>query len=448
MIYFPLLSRESDMSSSNNFNQLVRSILILVVVLTPLFAHAQASGDKISISVKEVKLENVLRILSEKSGMIFISDPEIRTKKITLDLKNIAPLEALSIMTELYDLGFQQLGTSGKYLVTNKDDIAIPTRTQSYSCQFSESKDLAAALTSFVTPEIGRVFGDVRTNTVIIQDTPGQVAELIKLMETLDTHTDQVHIKSAIVEVSITNDHNRGVQWFTKQDADNGDIKSVFESNFGFRNLFTEPLTEPTPALISGGFGMGIIAADIDVVLGMLSTSNELNLLSTPHLMVLDNKQAEIEVGDQIPYPKLNEFGMTSYEFKNATVKLSIFVHVNNDSTVTIRLSPQANFQQGLTPDGIPIISTRRAVTEVIVKNGQTIVLGGLMQESDVITVSKIPLLGSIPIIGELFKSTQVNKKKTELLVMITPQIVDVYKNGIKRRDLEKIPKEFIRSIK
>ncbi|MBC8377309.1 MAG: hypothetical protein H8E26_14805 [FCB group bacterium] len=436
------------MRSRNNFNQLIRSILILVIVLTPLFALGQASGDKISISVKEVKLENVLRILSEKSGMIFISDPEIRTNKITLDLKEIAPLEALSIMTELYDLGFQQLGTSGKYLVTNKADIAIPTRTESYSCQFSESKDLAAALTPFVTPEIGRVYGDVRTNTVIIQDTPGQVAELIKLMETLDTHTDQVHIKSAIVEVSITNDHNRGIQWFTKQDADNGDVRSVFETNFGFRDLFTEPLSDPMPAAISGGFGMGIIAADIDVVLGMLSTTNDLNLLSTPHLMVLDNKQAEIEVGDQIPYPKLNEFGMTSYEFKNATVKLSIFCHVNNDSTVTIRLSPQANFQQGLTPDGIPIISTRRAFTEVIVKNGQTVVLGGLMQESDVITVSKIPILGSIPIIGELFKSTQTNKKKTELLVMITPQIVDVYKNGIKRKDLEKIPKEFIRSIK
>jgi len=448
MIYFPLLSRESDMRSSNNFNLLVRSILILVLVLTPLFALAQASGDRISISVKEVKLENVLRILSEKSGMIFISDPEIRTNKITLDLKDIAPLEALSIMTELYDLGFQQLGTSGKYLVTNKADIAIPTRTESYSCQFSEAKDLATALAPFVTPEIGQVFGDVRTNTLIIQDTPGQVAELIKLMETLDVHTDQVHIKSAIVEVSITNDHNRGVQWFTKQDADNGDVKSVFETNFGFRDLFTEPLTEPVPAAISGGFGMGIIAADIDVVLGMLSTTNDLNLLSTPHLMVLDNKQAEIEVGDQIPYPKLNEFGMTSYEFKNATVKLSIFVHVNNDSTVTIRLSPQANFQQGLTPDGIPIISTRRAVTEVIVKNGQTVVLGGLMQESDVLTISKIPILGSIPILGELFKSTQTNKKKTELLVMITPQIVDIYKNGINRKDLEKIPKEFIRSIK
>ncbi len=436
------------MRTSKNYHEIIRFACTLLLVLTPLLALTQTSGEKISISVKEVKLENVLRILSEKSGMIFISDPEIRTNKITLELKEIAPLEALSIMTELYDLGFQQLGTSGKYLVTNKGDIAIPTRTVSYSCQFSEAKDLAAALTPFVTPEVGQVYGDIRTNTLIIQDTPGQITELLKLMETLDTHTDQVHIKSAIVEISLTQDHDRGVEWFTKQEANNGDVQSVFETTYGLRDLIVQPLTEPTPANVTGGFAMGIIAADIDVVLGMLSQTNDLHLLSTPHLMVLDNKQAEIEVGDQIPYPKLNEFGMTSYEFKNATVKLTIFVHVNNDSTVTIKLSPQANFQQGLTPDGIPIISTRRAVTEVIVKNGQTVVLGGLMQESDVVTVSKVPVLGSIPILGELFKSTQKNKKKTELLVMITPEIVDIYKNGIKRKDLEKIPKEFIRSLK
>lgn len=424
------------------------SILLLILVFGPVTALSQTSGEQISISVKEVKLENVLRILSEKSGMIFISDPEIRTNKITLDLKEVAPLEALSIMTELYDLGFQQLGTSGKYLVTNKDDIAIPTRTASYACQFSEAKELANAIMPFVTPEVGKVYGDTRTNTLIIQDTPGQVTELIKLMGELDTHTDQVHIKSAIVEVSVTNDHERGVQWYTNQESNDGNILGALETNFGLRGLLVEPLVEPVPAAVTSGIGVGIIAADIDVVLGMLSTQNDLNLLSTPHLMVLDNKQAEIEVGDQIPYPKLNEFGMTSYEFKNATVKLNIFVHVNNDSTVTIRLTPQANFQQGLTPDGIPIIATRRAATEVIVKNGQTVILGGLMQESDVVNVTKVPILGSIPIIGELFKQTLTTKKKTELLVMITPQIVDIYKNGIKRRDLEKIPKEFIRSLK
>ncbi len=436
------------MKTDNTQRRTLGIVLILLLVSIPLVALTQTSGEKISISVKEVKLENVLRILSEKSGMIFISDPEIRTNKITLDLKEIAPLEALSIMTELYDLGFQQLGTSGKYLVTNKGDIAIPTRTVSYACQFSEAKDLAQAIQPFLTADIGKVFGDARTNMLIIQDTPGQVTELLSLMKTLDTHTAQVHIKSAIVEVSVTQDHERGVQWFTKQNNKGGDVNGVLQTDFGLRSLFVEPLTEPWPANITAGFAMGIIAADIDVVLGALSKTNDLNLLSTPHLMVLDNKQAEIEVGDQIPYPKLNEFGMTSYEFKNATVKLTIFVHVNNDSTVTIRLSPQANFQQGLTPDGVPIISTRRAVTEVIVKNGQTVVLGGLMQESDVVTESKVPILGSIPLIGELFKSTLKSKKKTELLVMITPEIVDIYKNGIKRKELEKIPKSFIRSLK
>lgn len=426
----------------------LQRVLLFSILLIPLLGLSQDRGEKISITVKEVKLENVLRILSEKSGMIFISDPEIRTNKITLDLKDVAPLEALSIMTELYDLGFQQLGNSGKYLVTNIDDIAIPTRTASYSCQFSESSDMAKTIAAFVTNEIGKVYGDERTNMVIIQDTPGKVTELINLMTELDTHTEQVYIKAAIVEVSVSDDHERGVQWFTAQDGPKGE-SSIFGTNFGYLdNVFTDPLTTPNLPEIAAGFGLGLIAADIDVVLGLLSQSNDLNLLSTPHLMVLDNKQAEIEVGDQIPYPKLNEFGMVSYEFKNATVKLSLRVHVNNDSTVTIRLEPQANFQQGLTPDGIPIISTRRALTEVIVKNTQTVILGGLMQESDVISIQKVPILGSIPIIGELFKSTQIAKKKTELLVMLTPYIVDVYDNGMRKKDLEKIPEEFYKSLK
>ena len=435
------------MKSNTSLINVFLKLTLVGLFLIPLFSLAQTK-DNISITVKEVRLENVLRILSEKSGMIFISDPEIRTKKITLDLKAVAPLEALSIMTELYDLGFQQLGTSGKYLVTNKADIIVATQTTSYSCQFSEAKDLAESVKSFLTPDVGQVYGDERTNTVIIQDTPAQIKELVSLMESLDTHTKQVHIKSAIVEVSVSGDHERGLQWFSNKEGPDG-LSSVFGTDFGYRGgTLIEPLTEPILPNISGGFGLGIIAENIDVVLGMLSKSNDLNLLSTPHLMVRDNKEAEIEVGDQIPYPKLNEFGLVTYEFKNATVKMALRVHVNNDSTVTIKLYPQANFQQGLTPDGIPIISTRRAVTEVIVKNGQTVILGGLMQESDVISVQKIPLLGSIPLIGELFKYTQVAKKKTELLVLVTPQIVDIYENGIKRKDLERIPEDFIPSLR
>lgn len=428
----------------------LRVILLAVLLgqLLPVLLFSQTTREKISITVKEVKLENVLRILSEKSGMSFISDPAIRTKQITLDLKEVAPLEALSIMTELYDLGFQQLGTSGKYLVTNKADIAIPTKISSYSCQFSEAPQLAETVRPFLTADVGKVYGDVRTSTVIIQDTPGKITEILSMIRKLDIHTQQVKIKSAIVEISLTDDHERGIQWFSKNQGSGGE-QSVFGTNFQLRPLTQqEPLVEPVLPNISAGFGVGIIASNIDVLLGMLSSSNDLNLLSTPHLMVLDNKQADIEVGDQIPYPKLNEYGQVSYEFKNATVKLSLRVHVNNDSTVTIKLEPQANVQQGYTPDGIPIVSTRRASTEVIVKNGQTVILGGLMQKSDVVSIQKIPILGSLPIIGELFKYTQTSKKKTELLVMLTPEIVDVYKSKLTREDIKNIPEDFLPSIR
>jgi type IV pilus assembly protein PilQ len=436
-----------NMKYINRPFSLISRMLILVTLLIPLVIQGQ-SREKISITVNEVRLENVLRILSEKSGMKFISDPAIRTNRITLDLKDVAPLEALSIMTELYDLGFQQLGASGKYLVTFKDDIAIPTKISSYSCQFSEAAEMAESVQPFLTADIGKVYGDERTNMVIIQDTPAKVSEILELMSRLDTHTQQVKIKSAIIEVSVSGDHERGIQWFSDYEGPDNE-KGVFGTDFGLRGQSLEgPLVEPVLPNISAGFGVGIIASNIDVVLGLLSASNDINLLSTPHLMVLDNKDADIEVGDQIPYPKLNEFGQVSYEFKNATVKLSLRVHVNNDSTVTIRLEPQANVQQGFTPDGIPIVATRRASTEVIVKNGQTVILGGLMQESDVVSTQRVPLLGSIPIIGELFKYTQTSRKKTELLVMLTPEIVDVYNINIKKQDIQNIPEEFIPSIK
>ncbi len=422
-------------------------ILIIISILGTSLGLGQVTGDKISITVREVKLDRVLRILSEKSGMKFISDPAISSKSITLDLKEVAPLEALSILTELYDLGFQQL-SGGKYIVAPRSDIEVPTQIRSYSCQFAESRELAETVKSFITRDIGQIFADVRTNNVVIQDTPGKLGEIFKLLESLDKPTKQVYIKSAIVEISKLADHERGLQWYQEESLPGRDGYKV-GTDFGYReNIFSEPLDQVVFPTITGGFGLGIVTEPIEVLLGMLSKSNDLNLLSTPYLMTLDNKSADIEVGDQIPYPKLNEFGMVSYEFKNATVKLTVRAHVNNDSTITVRLEPQANFQQGITPDGIPIIATRRANTEVIVENGKTVVLGGLMQESDVKAEEKFPVLGSIPIIGELFKSTSTNKKKTELMVMLTPYIVDIYSNDMRQESMDKLPESFQQELK
>ncbi|MCK4641731.1 MAG: type II and III secretion system protein, partial [Candidatus Marinimicrobia bacterium] len=175
---------------------------------------------------------------------------------------------------------------------------------------------------------------------------------------------------------------------------------------------------------IGQGLGIGIINVHIDAVLRSIQTDYNLNILSRPHLVTLDNQEASIEVGDQIPYKVLSQYGITSYEFKSATVKLLIKPHINNDRTITIEIKPNADFQNGQTPDGIPIIATRKASTKVKVGNGKTIIIGGLMRDSDVQTISKVPILGSIPILGALFRSKINKKEKTELVIFITPRIM------------------------
>lgn len=401
---------------------IVISLIIILGLLPPHFIAGQDDqSDLISVSVKDVKLEKVLRILSEKSGMKFISDPAVRERRITLDLKAVTAMEALSILTQLYDLGFQQLSKSNKYVVADIGDILVQTQLGFYACEFARASDLAVTIASIVTPGIGKIFADSRTNTIIFQDTPSQIIEIERLVQKLDKPTRQVYIKSAIVEVSITKEHERGIQWFTK------DNNVVAGTNFGLKNIPTLISSEPELPSFTAGLGIGILNYDIDVAIHLLSRVNDLNILSTPYLITLDNQSAIIEVGDQIPYPVLNEFGVTSYEFKDATIRLKILPHINNDSTITVLIEPQANFQQGFTPDGIPIIAKRSAKTQVVVKSGQTVVIGGLMRETDVITHTKVPILGSIPLIGELFKSTQIKKQKTELVILLTPKIVDIY---------------------
>jgi len=377
--------------------------------------------EPISVTVKDVKLEKVLSILSEKSGLKFISDPLVKDKRITLDLKEVQPMEALSIMTQLYDLGFQSLSKSGKYVVAPRNDLKIQTSIESVICEFANAKDLEKAMTPFLTPEVGKVFSDVRTNMLIIEETPYKMDDILELIKSLDQPTKQIYIKAAIAEISLTDDHERGIQWF-------GGIKEwKAATNFGRRSptQFGDLPEEPTLPLFGSGLGVGVMGMGIDMALSMMSTKNDMNLLSTPHLVTLDNQTALIEVGDQIPFPKLNEFGVTSYEFKDATIALRIQPHINNDSTITIFLEPQANFHQGFTPDGIPIIAKRSASTNVVVANGKTLVLGGLMRETDIVVKTYVPILGAIPLLGELFKSTQTKKEKTELIVLLTPQIVD-----------------------
>ena len=422
-------------------NTYTRLIIITLLIPFYIFAQTASKNNPITLNVRDVSLDKVLRIISEKSGLSFIPDPAVSDMRITTALSDINPHEALKIIARLYSLGFQELGTTGKYVVTELSAIAVETEVGFYICEFAPADAIVPVIAKFLTPDVGNVMIDERTNTLIYRDTAENLRVIERIINTLDRPSRQVYIKSVIAEVSLTKSTDTGIQWFSESE------KYKVATDFGIKSVPSVlPLQPELPS--STGLGIGILDMDIDMAITMLSSKNDLNLLSTPYLVTLENNWATIEVGDQIPYQKLNEFGVTSYEFKDATIKLKLRPQINNDSTITIYLEPQANFQQGFTPDGVPMIATRSAKTQVVMETGKTVVIGGIMQESDVVNETRVPIVGAIPLIGELFKSRRITKQKTELVIMLMPEIVESDLPQLTNNYTKNLPEKMKEAIK
>ena len=416
------------------------ALLIIVLIFTTNRIYTQtlpkfAQNSTISINLKDASINNVLKILGSKTGLEFVVDPAIQDRRITVNLNDVFPDEAISVIMESNGLGYRSIEGVDVFMVSDLRKIMSRTVVKRVSCQFAEAVKLRDILNKIVTPGIGAVLADERTNSLIIKENPEVIDRLEELIAELDKPTPQVYIQAAIAEISLTKNNEAGLEWLWKDPnlasssdrvGTRFDLRQTKSSGSESQSQYTDGEGNPFPfALpIGQGLGIGIINVHIDAVLRSIQTDYNLNILSRPHLVTLDNQEASIEVGDQIPYKVLSQYGITSYEFKSATVKLLIKPHINNDRTITIEIKPNADFQNGQTPDGIPIIATRKASTKVKVGNGKTIIIGGLMRDSDVQTISKVPILGSIPLLGALFRSKINKKEKTELVIFITPRIM------------------------
>ena len=416
------------------------ALLIIILIFTTNIIYAQtlpkfAQNSTISINLKEASINNVLKVLGEKTGIKFVVDPAIQDRRITVNINDVLADDAISVIMESNGLGYRSIEGVDVYMVSDLSKIMSRTVVKRVSCQFAEAVKLRDILNKIVTPGIGAVLADERTNSLIIKENPEVIDRLEALIGELDKPTPQIYIQAAIAEISLTKNNEAGLEWLWKDPnlasstdrvGTKFDLRQTGGGSAGGQSQYLDGEGNPFPLglPIGQGLGIGIINIHIDAVIHAIQTDYDLNILSRPHLVTLDNQEASIEVGDQIPYKVLSQYGITSYEFKSATVKLLIRPHINNDSTITIEIKPNADFQNGQTPDGIPIIATRKASTQVKVGNGKTIIIGGLMRNSDVQTISKVPILGSIPLLGALFRSKIVKKEKTELVIFITPRIM------------------------
>jgi general secretion pathway protein D len=317
----------------------------------------------------------------------------------------------------------------------------------------------AAAAQKALAPVVSKnvlVIADKATNTLVVMAEREDYKVLENVIKQLDVPRAMVYIEALIMEVNADKAFSLGVEWRGMKDTSSvtgGHPSGAFigsggagsTTNPGGYSIMDSMITAAGPAF-PGGFAMGVIGAGIQIgnvifpnigaVVQAYKTDSEVSILSTPQLMTLDNEEAEINVGENVPYitsqqsssttttTSLSPLNYNSYEYRDVGVILNITPHINEENFIRLKISQQVTKVTSLPGNPTPTTLKRTAKTTVVVKDNETIVIGGLVGDSTEDNTYKVPLLGDIPILGWLFKTHSTVRKKTNLYVFLTPHIV------------------------
>ncbi|AIE87574.1 general secretion pathway protein D [Fimbriimonas ginsengisoli Gsoil 348] len=262
---------------------------------------------------------------------------------------------------------------------------------------------------------------DPNTNSIIVVTTPENADIIRGIIEQIDRIPEQVMIETIITEATLDKTNRFGVEWKFAQSNPFGtkSTSSTATTGFGLQNS--------TPAL--GGFSYTLTGGSLSAFLNALQQDDKFQVLSTPRIFTSNNVQAEINISQSVPYitqsrQDANGNFTYSYSFQDVGIVLTVTPRITSNGYVTMEVSQTANDLQGFTTFNAPIVNKRTADTTVSVKDGETIILGGIIRSTVTSSVKKVPLLGDIPLLGNLFKSRSKEDQKTELLVFLTPRIV------------------------
>lgn len=430
------------------------------------------TGAPITLNFQNVETRAVLQILAEVSGRnMVISDSVGGT--IALRLQNVPWDQALDIILKSRGLATREIGNV--IFVAPAEELAArekmelearqqieqlaPLRSEFIQVNYAKAADIAKLLTgaNALLSERGRVSVDERTNTLLVQDTSETLSDVRALVERLDIPVSQVLIESRIVLAQDDFSRDIGVRFgvtaFESFDNDQGLFATsgtlegtdtaVNESLNSLQNNGTvfptavpdensPRLNVPFPA---GGnaasWALAVLGPDylIDLELSALQAEGKGEVISSPRVITANQKTASIRQGVEIPYQEASASGATSVSFKEAVLKLEVTPQITPDDRVVMDLIVSRDDIGQFVPSGfgggqIPSIDTREIQTQVLVENGETVVLGGIYEQQTNNQVNKVPLLGDIPVIGRLFKQTLSENDKTELLIFVTPKIL------------------------
>ena len=433
-------------------------------------ADREYTGERLTLSFQDIETRAVLQLLADVSGRNIIVSDTVQGN-VTLRLQNVPWDQALDIVLATKGLDMRENG--GVIIVAPADEIAArekadlesrkailelePLVSEYVQVNYAKASDLAELLggskNNSLLSERGSVGIDDRTNTLMVQDVPERIAEIRRLVKTLDIPVRQVLIEARIVIVRDDFSRDLGLRWGVTQVSEQGDgLLAVTGSGAGANTIVNSAIDninttgQPFPVEIpplaerymvnlpianpAGKLALALLNDDflVDLELSALQAEGRGEVVSSPRVITANQKEASIRQGVEIPYQEASSSGATTTQFKEAVLSLTVTPQITPDDRIILDLvvtkdsvGAQVSNDRG---GSIPSIDTRAIETQVLVDNGQTVVLGGIYETETSEDVSKVPFLGDIPGLGALFRSTRKLSNKSELLIFVTPKIL------------------------
>ena len=428
--------------------------------------NKEYTGETLTLNFQNIEARAVLQLLADISGRNIVVSDTVQGN-VTLRLQNVPWDQAMDIVLATKGLDMRENGNviivapAQEIAAREKADFESRKEIKTLEPLFSEYLQVNYAKASDIAGLIGQggdesllsgrgtVAIDDRTNTLLLKDTAGNIDDIRRLISKLDVPVRQVLIESRIVVVSDDFSRDLGIKWGVTGYSDSGSSTVAASGNASGADTLINDLVatggNSSPTVVdqadrynvnlpvaspAGSFALAVLQDDwlIDLELSAAQAEGNGEVISSPRVITANQKEAKIEQGVEIPYQEASSSGATSTSFKDAVLSLTVTPQITPDDRIIMDLKVTKDSVGQILNDGfggqIPTIDTRSVETQVLVDNGQTVVLGGIYETEQAEQVSKVPFLGDIPLIGALFRSTNVVSNKSELLIFVTPKIL------------------------
>jgi type IV pilus assembly protein PilQ len=413
------------------------------------------TGDKLSLNFQDIEVRSVLQLIADFTGLNLVASDTV-SGSITLRLQNVPWDQALDLILKTKGLDKRQIGNV--LLVAPADEIAArerleletnkqiaelaPVRLDIIQVNYAKAADVVALIQADeeLISSRGFVSSDARTNTISVRETTEKLDEIRRLVTTWDVAVRQVSIEARIVRAQTNVAEDLGVRWggagynvsgdsVFSVGGSQGTVAEARNAAGGGSGAISFPGALAVDLGVSGNgassFALGWGSEDflVDLELSALESDGQAEVVSQPRVVTADRQTASIKSGEEIPYQEASSSGATSVSFKEAVLSLEVTPQITPDDKIIMDLVVNQD-SRGEEAGGIPAINTNSVTTQVLVGNGETVVLGGIFQSEVSTTTTKTPFLGDIPYLGRLFKRTENIDERSELLIFITPKII------------------------